>query len=321
MKKTLIAAGIAAVMAAPAMADTTVYGKVRQSMENIDNDANTSDAWSITDRASRVGVKGSEDLGNGMTANYQLEWSVDVDDGTFGARNQWVGLKGSFGEVRVGRHDTPYKMAGSAALFNDTMADEQSTSGIIQRNFETRAANTIAYITPTVNGLHAAIAVVPGEETSTVAGTAVADGLSDAVSVAVVYKNGPLSIAGGYEKYDADFATGRTADQTGKKLTASYAAGDLTVAGTIERADDTAGVEDDAYLVSAKYKMGANDLLVSYGEFDDATAGTGDVDRLALGVTHNFSKRTNIQAIYYTDDNQAANTDVDGYGVQLNHSF
>jgi len=367
MKKTLIAAGISAVLAAPAaMADTTVYGKVRMSVNNIDKDANTSDSWAMTSHASRLGVKGSEDLGNGLTAIYGLEFQVNVDtednvvDGqtltttgsitsvqsgaltltttnftadtttpSLTARNQYVGLKGGFGTVLVGRHDTPYKMAGSAALFNDTIADEQKANdGIIQRNFETRAANAIAYITPTVNGLHAAVAVVPGEETSTTAGTAVADGLSDAISAVVVYENGPLKASYAYESYDKEFGTGRTADQTGKKLNVSYGMGDITLAGTMEKIDDTDGTENDAWLLSAKYKMGANDLLISYGEYDDDdnnamsyTAANGDFDMLNVGVAHNFSKRSQIMAIYTESDADTANTDKTGFAIQLNHSF
>lgn len=361
MKKTLIAAGISAVLAAPAaMADTTVYGKVRMSVNNIDKDANTSDSWAMTSHGSRLGVKGSEDLGNGLTAIYGLEFQVNVDTEdntdaaqtltwsslssgstesvvttadtttpTLTARNQYVGLKGGFGTVLVGRHDTPYKMAGSAALFNDTIADEQKANdGIIQRNFETRAANAIAYITPTVNGLHAAVAVVPGEETSTTAGTAVANGLSDAISAVVVYENGPLKASYAYESYDKEFGTGRTADQTGKKLNVSYGMGDITLAGTMEKIDDTDGTENDAWLLSAKYKMGANDLLISYGEYDDDDNGSmsyssaaGDFNMLNVGVAHNFSKRSQIMAIYTESDADTANTDKTGFAIQLNHSF
>jgi len=60
------------------------------------------------------------------------------------------------------RHDTPYKLAGSADVFVDTAADAQDTAGIIgSGGFDTRAANTIAYISPDFSGFHFAAATVP----------------------------------------------------------------------------------------------------------------------------------------------------------------
>ena len=121
-----------------AFAGADVYGQVRMSVDNVDSSAANSDQWLVSDRVSRIGVKGSEDLGGGMAAVYGLEFGVPVDStGTPSARNQFVGLKGGFGTVLIGRHDAPYKLAGSADLFGDTAADatgESATAGATNAN-------------------------------------------------------------------------------------------------------------------------------------------------------------------------------------------
>jgi len=384
MKKTLIAAGIAAVIAAPAaMADTTVYGKVRMSLDKTDGTtAGAPDKWNFSDRASRFGFKGTEDLGNGLSAFYKMEFGVNTLGGNTGVanatsvtetltvvsgnaqggpatvvatvtestdtkvsvgtwlsqRNMVVGLKGSFGSVFAGRHDTPYKLAGSADLFGDTIADSQGKStGIIGRNnFDQRIAGTVAYVTPTVNGLHAAVAIVPGNDISGGAGNT-ADGLADSYSAALIYGNGPLTAALAYEKHDKNYgdATSQTtaddayvADRSATKLNLGYTMGDLKLGATYEKADDlqkTAGTamkEDDAYLLSAAYTMGNNVLMAQYGEFDDkSSATTGDVERTALGLKHKFSKQSDLMMIYKKDENQGSAVDTTDFSLQLNHSF
>jgi predicted porin len=103
-------------------------------------------------RANRIGVKGSEDLGNGLKAIYQVEFGVQLADTnanvTSGAdnvtmRNSFVGLAGGFGTFLVGRHDTPFKIStGKLDLFADTMADYNGTVGFQ----DLRTDNTVAYI-------------------------------------------------------------------------------------------------------------------------------------------------------------------------------
>ena len=145
MDKKLLSTVIAAAIAAPmsAMADTTVYGKMHLNVGAIDD--GTTDQVAVRSHSSRLGVKGSEDLGNGLKANFVIEFEVepDVDDsGSIGTgqgpssgsqmnrRNQWVGLSGdNWGEIRVGRHDTPAKMAqGKFDVFNDTDGDIKFTT-------------------------------------------------------------------------------------------------------------------------------------------------------------------------------------------------
>jgi predicted porin len=318
MKKTLIALAVAGVVAAPAAFAATsnvdIYGKVRMSMDRVDIDG-TGSQWQIEDRVSRVGVKGSEDLGGGLKAIWQVEQGVAVDSaGAFGGadlRNTFVGLNGGFGTVLMGRHDTPYKIAGSADLFADTIADSQSSGGIIgYSGFDTRASNTVAYITPTMSGLHAAVALVPGEAAGTNA-----DGLADAYSMAAMYNNGPFNASLGYENYD------NIADNHAMKVNVGYTMGNLKFGGTYEKQTRAAAnLDAKNYLVSAAYGMGNITLMAQYGNRNSDTD-ANDKKRFVVGAGYAFSKRTDAYLAYMNDNNGTTTADVTGVTLGLNHSF
>lgn len=314
MKKSLIALAVAGVVSAPAFAATAnvdVYGTVRMSVDRTDTDGVGSE-WQIEDRVSRIGAKGAEDLGGGLKAIWQVElgFAVDKDLADAALRNTFVGLSGGFGTVLVGRHDTPYKLAGSADLFGDTIADSQGTGGIIgYGGFDTRANNTVAYVSPTVSGFHAAVAVVPGEA----AGTA-ADGLADAYSAAAIYINGPLKATLGYENYD------NIVDNNAWKANVGYVLGSLKLGGTYEKQSRAAANSDATnYLVSAAFGMGNITLMAQYGDRDSDT-NANDKTRWVVGAGYAFSKRTDAYLAYMNDEN-GNNVDVDGFTLGLNHSF
>ena len=127
--KSTITFALCSVLAQPAIADETVnlYGKLNLSIQATEEgDESFSE---LKSNASRLGVKGKYKLDTdyGLEAIYKIEWQVNVEDGskdTFTARNQWVGLKGGFGEFTVGRVDTTLKLAqGKFDLFNDYEGD------------------------------------------------------------------------------------------------------------------------------------------------------------------------------------------------------
>ncbi len=215
MNKKLLAVAVAAAVAAPLSAqagsDVTLYGIGKLAQEYVDADDNSGtgagekllgyDGWDTTSRASRLGVKGSEDLGGGLKAIFKMEFDIpmtdrsnnvaDNDQGTIKMRNSYVGLAGKWGTALIGRHDTPLKVStGRLDLFSDRLSDYNNTIGF----FDVRADNTIAYISPAWNGFTFAGAIVsPGGSTS-FGGTSKsndADGIADAFSTAIMYSNGP----------------------------------------------------------------------------------------------------------------------------------
>ncbi|MFA5083395.1 MAG: porin, partial [Hydrogenophilaceae bacterium] len=130
MKKSLIALAVAGVFAAPAAfaasANVDVYGIMSFAIE--DTDADGVDV-AVVDRVSRLGFKGSEDLGGGLKAIWQIESQLNATTnenlgniyysggpvGRTALRNTFVGLAGDFGVFVLGRHDTPYKL-GTGSL-------------------------------------------------------------------------------------------------------------------------------------------------------------------------------------------------------------
>ncbi len=339
MKKSLIALAVLAASGA-AYAGADVYGQVRMSVDHVNSSAADSDLWQISDRVSRIGVKGSEDLGGGMSAVYGLEWGINTDTATglsgtttngvasLTARNQFVGLKSGFGTLLIGRHDAPYKLAGTADLFADTAADaagetatpSATNANIIGRNgFDTRATQTVAYVSPDWNGFHFGVAGIPGETT----GASEANGLADALSMTAVYKNGPLNASVSYQSYDKAFGTGIGGeDKNATKFNIGYTLGDVKLGYTHESSDadyDTGDNKDKGNLFSVAYGMGPITLMAQYGKFDDKN-GTADLKSTTVGVNYAMSKRTAVYAAYADLDNETA---ADGkiFTMGLNHSF
>ena len=165
MNKKLIAIGIATALALPlaAQAGVEVYGKARVAVEYADNgNDNTGQQTSnisLANHASRLGFRGDEDLGGGMTALWQLEEAVYFDSNAnsggsqFGPRQSFVGVAGGFGTVLAGRLDTPYKSAtNSWDPFVDTAADYNSIL------LGPRTPNTLAYMSPNISGFKFAAA-------------------------------------------------------------------------------------------------------------------------------------------------------------------
>lgn len=332
MKKSLIALAVASAVAAPAFAATSnvdVYGVLRFSLDNYNTDAATGDNWTINDQTSRFGIKGSEDLGGGLKAVWQIEQQLDATGsplvggtafGGAGLRNTFIGLAGGFGTVIVGRHDTPYKLGGSADVFADTSADSQkNTTGIIGRNgFDNRVSGTVAYVSPDFNGFHFAVATVPGEGT-----TNTANGLMDAYSLVGVYANGPLKLSLGYENFDKEVGAG-TNDKNATKFNVGYKIGDIGLGYTYERSKDgyaATSETDTAHLASITYAMGPITLAGQYGKFSDKQTSAADLNRTTIGAIYNLSKRTNVYAAYDMENYGSGGTDADIFTMGVNHSF
>ncbi len=134
-KKSLIAVAALSALAGSAMAaDVTIYGRIDTGFryQNVDydvagvDDASSFEMVSGNNTGSRVGIKGSEDLGNGLTVGFVLENGFDADDGSFDSNEDLFGreallyLEGDFGKVGFGRMGILNSTAGSFAIGNFT---------------------------------------------------------------------------------------------------------------------------------------------------------------------------------------------------------
>lgn len=332
MQKKLIALAVAGLVAAPAFAATSnvdIYGRMAFSLDYVDSEdglaGTTDDSNFVTgrDNVSRVGFKGSEDLGGGLAAIWQVENQLNVPKlGTSGGagggwaiRNTFVGVKSnSLGTVLAGRHDTPYKLAtGKLDPFVDTAADYnvvigRTVDGGAGTRFDLRADNTVAYISPTFSGFHAALAWIE-IDSSEAAGADDVEGWS----VMGMYENGPIFASLAYEKHSGG-AGGSTA--TGEadawKVGLGYTFGNAKIGAVYESTDhDDAAQMDrvrDAWYLSGVYTMGNIVLNAAYGNAEDSdAAGASDGwDYWAVGADYILSKRTKLFGLYTTVSNDTA---------------
>lgn len=349
--KKILAIAIASAFAAPAFAATSnvdVYGIVNVSVNSIDDndDLNGSSNISVTSNASRLGVKGSEDLGGGLSAIWQIESSINADEasGNLGGRNTFVGLSSKeMGTVLLGRHDTPMKGIGRKVdNFGDTLADSRNLLGSMddddgKNTWDLRPNNVIAYVSPTFSGLTVTGAYVTDWQTGS---NAIDDNEMNAYSLSAVYANGPLMVGGAYEKHnDYSFSEAMW------RVVGSYAIGDLTLAGQFEKisSDDNAR-EHTGWGAFANYKIGAITLKANYLRAGDekASFGSDGANQWTMGADYALSKRTTVYAFYVdvnnkewgdyglgtgggtTDRTSLSNLkgdDVSAYGIGLKHSF
>lgn len=132
MNGVIVMMGCGLVMPATAVADQPtwfqLYGRANLGWQASDRDDGAGTDTSLTSYASRIGAKGTVALSETTEIIYQMEWEVDLTDLTdshvFSPRNQYLGIKGNFGEFSVGRRDTAVKMLQSAFdLFSDYEGD------------------------------------------------------------------------------------------------------------------------------------------------------------------------------------------------------
>ncbi|GAB3548180.1 porin [Noviherbaspirillum agri] len=266
---------------------------------------------------SRLGFKGTEDLGGGLSALFVLESGFQVDsgamrgDGGLFSRQAYVGLQGGFGTVKLGHQYTPMHLALDAIdPFGTGMA------GNIAYQFNnngTRMSNTINY-SYSAAGFTGQAAYGLGE----VAGNT---GASRQLALALSYANGPLNAQFAY--HDANDATD-TGDTKTALLGGTY---DLQVAkvhaGFQTNKTEAAGVEsvkDRNYMLGVSAPVGAGEVRASWMRSDDRLAADADVDQYSVGYVHNLSKRTNVYTSY-ARFNRDASYDGSIFNVGVQHKF
>lgn len=317
MNKSAIALAIAAALTASAVAhaETTLYGSARGSVTWVDPDGDdTDDFWDVRNHSSRLGVRGAEDLGNGLSVIYQYEFGVDITEGgNFNSnRPRVLGLKGGFGQVSIGTQWTPYyNVAGRIDVFN------ASWFNLPKQIF--RRDNTLVYNTPDIAGFKA-------EAMLQMNGASQEDGV-DEYNVGVNYANGPVAVGVGYISNEFN-------DSDSFVVTGGAAFGPVSFALIYEDGDYDASAAQDANLDDVafyggvvEYTFGSNILRAAYGVSDpdgdnDALDDVFDSDdddetsEWAIGLQHNLSKRSRVWVEYSdVEDTQEA------LSIGMRHDF
>lgn len=320
MKKSLIALAVLGAVAgvAHAQSNVVVYGTVDIGYVKESNKKMKMD--NMVDE--RLGFMGSEDLGGGLKATFQLEKRFNLQDGSAtnstdfeGASNLGLASK-SWGQVRFGRVNNlsvetirkydPFDQYGVGSMFKNTLRSS-------------RIANSARYDSPNWSGFQLGASYTlenPGADTSS--STYTSAGKNAGYGLTAKYNNGPLSLAANYDK-KAD-----SHDSNNWNFAAAYAFGPAKVSALYEHANKktaTTDLDQKIWLIGAEYKIGAGTILASFGQIKDEVANPDQKNKkFAVGYNHSLSKRTTAYAHYgHTDYEDADN--INGFQVGMTHKF
>jgi predicted porin len=301
MKKTSVVlimaiAGVATVQAEP----ITIYGQLNVSAQSSDEGEGRFSE--LKSNSSRFGIKGDYALEDGLTLVYQLEWGVDLADVGDGdnitSRNQYVGLAGNFGEIRLGRHDTALKDAqGKIDLFSDYEADVKNLW-----KGEVRASDSITYYTPTYNGFGVHLTYIMED----------AADAEDAYSAAVYYGDENLKNSNFYAAVAVDSEVN---GYDTLRLQAQGKVSGIKLGAMFHRQEDiVTGLEQDGWLASAAYPLGKTELKAQYQTLEDDNA-------ISLGADYKAGKNTTLFAWYSSFNLDTPTPDRDYLAVGIKHKF
>jgi predicted porin len=362
MKKTLVAiAALAASVGAMAQSSVTLFGVVDATFAYGKADDKKTQLTNSGLNSSRLGFKGTEDLGGGMKASFWLEAGVNNDDGTLAGsstNNQAVGafnattganaasvrpgtqgltfnrrstvsLGGNMGEARLGRDYTPH-------FWNQTVYDVFGTNGVgttqtlnssLGGVTTVRASNSIGYFTPGgLGGFSGQIQYYMGENSSLAANSKDGGG----ISLRAAYDNGPISAA---------FAYGKTKYLAGDVATtnfgASYDLGVVKLSGLYDQDKVSGGAKGKGFNIGLTAPVGPGEIRAAFSTYKTDALGTPKTNKFAVGYTYNVSKRTAVYTTFAHVSNKGGATQTlngsaftttvngssNGLDIGLRHSF
>lgn len=306
MKKIVIALAVLGAYAGAAQAQSsnvTIYGALDAYVESGDNgQARVNRVQNGGATPSRIGFRGTEDLGGGLKAIYSLETGINVDDGSaaqggllFG-RQAFVGLSGNFGTVTAGRQYTPMFMTNLLYTLGGGMGWGNAANYFLEPP-AARANNALQYASPNMNGFVFKAMYGLGENSAPGAGK-----IGNTRAASGQYDSGGLSL----NLSHMDRITTAANSDTWSTLGASY---DFKVVKTAliyqVRRDDAKLVRYDYVDLGALIPLGAGALLLDIGGF--ANKITGDADAVTASIRYDYylSKRTTVYGGFSTVRNEA----------------
>ena len=306
------------------------YGSLRALFTSNDSKLDTNSE--LTSEFSRLGIRGSHDLGNGLTGLYRYEWEVKPDDGDAGnTRIHYVGLKGAFGELKAGSHwkrDYFWVLSPTSAA--------QSGSGNFHPYFHGRVSNSLEYTSPRLNGFQGAMRVQMNGGTDN-RNLGPGDGNTetgeniDEWALAAKYGVRGFTVAGLYEvrpgaanKGGNNRRAGDTNDREDIKfwaLRGGYGQDNWEVNawyGERNDSDWTAGGDDTkAVSLSGEIDIGKVGLVLVHEYVERGSAerfknsrvgGKGNTDRASvLNVNYKFTKKSRVWLSYIVNDYDSSN--------------
>jgi hypothetical protein len=331
MKKTLIAAGVAVAMTVPAIAsaDVSLTANLQAEIVNLSGNGARADGkgWYMGDAMSggsfnagnysRVDLRSSHDLGNGVTAYGHVSMNMNPSEFPSGTREALVGLGGDFGRVDLGRMTTAYATAGKDP-FNATFMQARGNGGMIG-GFG--GLGNGAYLNNAI-GYNGKFGIVG------LAGTFAIDQREDidggdstngnhAYALRVNMDFNPVEVWIAHTNADEYGLATQTVNDTGSasggcptltacdfsatKVGAEFKTGAFTVMGQYEdiKHETDTGVTSNSegafMMLTGTYRMGANTFMLGYGQFD-AENDNRDQTWIAAGMRHAFTRQVSAHA-------------------------
>jgi predicted porin len=326
MKKSLIAlAVLAASGAAMAQSSVTVYGRVDLSvgsLKELDKGSQTKlfnggDGGLTT---SRLGFRGSEDLGGGLKAKFKLEHRLNADDGT-SQDPMWKGestvaLEGGFGEVKLGRSSTIYDevrgLAMSSNVFDSAFTPASNGVWGSGGDYSSRFNNKITYALPKLGGVYGGLEYALDEDATVDA---------NMLGAKIGYKAGPLDVALGLQQEKGK-------DNDYMLIAAAYDLGAVSLSGgyNTRRGNDEKG-DDNELTVGLNVPMGNVNLSFGFATSKTEIGGSTAAKSSGFGVgaTYALSKRTKVYGGFRShnvkDGAGTKTADTRLFAVGLRHDF
>lgn len=310
------------VVAAPAFAqlktagNLEIYGRAHLSLDSLDDGAQYN-RMNLSSNSSRLGLRGSKSFGD-LTGIWQIEQEIFFNlNGAnndainrFATRDTFAGLQGSFGQLRVGKFDTPFKVARDPAnLFGDQLGDLRNITRVGAARFDERPNNIIEYQTPKMGGAFLKFAYAPHEGSSATVTNGV-DKKDALTSVAFHFAQDAFDSAIAYESYEKDATNGKrnaTRVALGYKL-----AQDVKVVGFYQDASHTptvATAASDGGTVTGlgvEYQVAPAITVRAHAFSRDADKANGNADLYAIGLERKIDNALRFYVNYGQMNNGAA---------------
>lgn len=330
MKKSLLAlaALTAFAGAASAQSSVTLFGILDAAITRLSNSGGASNMGMTSGslNTSRLGFRGTEDMGGGLRAHFYIEAQLATDDGTASGlnftRRSTVAVSGNFGEIRMGRDYVPsfwnvvvYDPFGIVGVGNyqginligaagATAGATVATAGVNA----VRASNSVGYFLPgNLGGFNGQVMYAFGEQPS----NSPNKNQADYFGFRLGYAAGPLSTHFGYG--NSKGASGAS-NLKWTNLGASFDMGVAKIMGQWSQEKAGTGAKVRGMLIGATVPLGQSELRVAYSDYDvTGRAGTlnadpNDFNKFAVGYGYNLSKRTQMYATYARVGNDGAQT-------------
>ena len=343
MQKKLIAMAVAGLVSGAAFAQSanvTMYGiaDVYYGRATASGATAQSVINSGGQSGSRIGFKGTEALGNGISAIFTMEYGVDLDNQTglqsaTSARQQFVGLTGDFGTAVAGRLQTAgYDFACATGPLADSVLDPQDKLGaatVLNCGSKGRANNAFAYITPSFGGFKAAWNHARVTEAVNSFATK-KDSYANLLTG--VYANGPIAANLTYSKVNVA-STAASDDVTELGINGSYDFGAAKLFASYQYNKVGSAAKDNKYNLAVSIPVGSGAIIGQYAwNRIKSTAASDNSKAYMIAYSHSLSKRTNIYTGYTRVNNNsgaaaaAVLTPTLGgsssvFGLGLRHSF